>query len=87
MKQSKAAALQYDQAYGSAPKVVAKGRGIMAERIVAKAKEFDVPLFANPELVDSLLELDLDRDIPPQLYQAVVDVFVWLMRQEAAYSA
>jgi len=78
----KAAALRYERSQDGAPKVVAKGSGLLAERIIEKAEAFDVPLFANRELVDSLIGLDLDREIPPQLYEATVQVFVWLMRCE-----
>lgn len=81
-RQQKAVALQYEQNRQSAPKVIAKGKGRVAEKIIEKAKEYDIPLFANPELADSLLSLDIDSEIPPELYQAVVDVFIWLMQQE-----
>lgn len=78
----KAVALQYERSRDSAPKVVAKGHGLLAERIIEKARAFDVPLFANRELVDSLVDLELDTEIPPKLYEATVEVFIWLMRCE-----
>lgn len=82
MKPQKAAALAYNKDVDRAPKVVAKGKGFIAERIIQKAKEFDVPLFQNEMLVDSLLTTELDTEIPPALYQAVLEVFVWLYKSE-----
>lgn len=82
MKPQKAAALAYNKDVDRAPKVVAKGKGFIAEKIIQKAKEFDVPLFQNEMLVDSLLATELDTEIPPALYQAVLEVFVWLYKSE-----
>jgi flagellar biosynthesis protein len=82
MYNKKAAALQYQKMQNSAPKVVAKGSGLIAQQIIDKAKEFDVPLFQNEILVDSLLNIDIDEQIPPHLYAAVVEVFVWLESSE-----
>ena len=78
----KAVALKYQEDGNSAPKVVAKGKGVIAEKIMEKAKEFDVPIFQNKALAESLLNLDLDEQIPPNLYKAVAEVFVWLMKSE-----
>ncbi len=78
----KAAALSYNTQKNNAPKVVASGKGKVAEAIIAKAKEFDVPLFASKELVESLLELQIESEIPHELYEAVVEVFVWLSKIE-----
>ncbi len=83
MKLDKAAALEYDSNNDNAPKVVAAGKGAVAKRIVAKAKEFDVPVFANEALVDSLVELEIGKEIPAELYRSVVEVFVWLAKQDA----
>jgi flagellar biosynthesis protein len=82
MKVSKAVALKYDEEKNNAPKVLASGKGMVAEKIIQKAKEFNVPLFANKELVESLIDLEIDKEIPPELYQAVVEVFVWLRKQD-----
>jgi len=78
----KAIALQYDKSALGAPKVLAKGKGTIAESIIKKAEEFDIALFKNPELATSLIELDINQEIPPKLYQAVADVFIWLMKNE-----
>jgi len=85
MKTDKAVALQYDQNKQNAPKVLAKGKGLIAKKIIQKAKEFDVPLFANEAIVDSLLDLEIDKEIPQELYRSVVEVFVWLNKQDRKF--
>ena len=86
MKQTKAAALKYDSSLHKAPKIVAKGKGAVAEAIVAKAKEYDIPLFANEALVETLVGLEIESEIPESLYQAVVELFVWLAKVDAERS-
>ena len=81
-KSDKAVALKYDQEGTTAPKVVAKGSGEIAKKILQKAEQFEIPIFKNKALADSLLKLDVDEQIPPQLYKAVAEVFVWLMNSE-----
>ena len=78
----KAVALKYDQDQSSAPKVIAKGKGAIAQKILEKAQEFEIPVFQNEALADSLLNLDIDEQIPPNLYKAIAEVFVWLMKSE-----
>jgi flagellar biosynthesis protein len=82
MKEEKAVALKYDKNGEAAPKVVAKGQGEIAQKIKQKAEEFDIPIFQNEALAASLLNLNLDEQIPPNLYKAVAEVFVWLMQSE-----
>lgn len=65
-----AVALTYAQT-DAAPRVVAKGRGVIAEQIIARAKEHGVYVHESPELVSLLMQVDLDQRIPPQLYLAV----------------
>jgi flagellar biosynthesis protein len=76
----KAAALRYAQGRDHAPRVVAKGRGKIAERIVALARQHDVPLVEDRNLVQMLEALDVDTEIPPELYQAVAEVLVFVYR-------
>ncbi len=78
----KAVALKYENKSTSAPKVIAKGKGAIAEKILEKADEFEIPIFQNEALANSLMELDLDEQIPPRLYKAIAEVFVWLMKSE-----
>ena len=82
MKNIKAVALKYQQHQDLAPKVIAKGSGEIAQKILQKAKEFDVAIFQNKELAESLMNVDVDDTIPESLYKAVVEVFVWLYKTE-----
>ena len=66
----------------SAPKVVAKGNGLIAEEIIRRAREHDVFVHESPELVALLLNVDLDAQIPPALYVAVAELLAWLYRLE-----
>ncbi|MEJ2037444.1 MAG: EscU/YscU/HrcU family type III secretion system export apparatus switch protein [Desulfosarcinaceae bacterium] len=76
----RAAALKYDSTKDGAPRVVAKGRGKMAQKIIDLAREHQVPLVENPGLARLLDALDLDMDIPPDLYRAVAEVLVFVYR-------
>jgi len=78
----KAVALKYDKNGSGAPKVLASGKGTLADTIIQKAEEFNIPIFANKALVNSLIDLEINQEIPSELYQAVVEVFVWLMKNE-----
>ncbi|MFC0402630.1 EscU/YscU/HrcU family type III secretion system export apparatus switch protein [Paraburkholderia rhizosphaerae] len=79
-----AAALSYDdQRPGGAPRVVAKGYGLVAEMIVQRAKEAGLYVHEAPEMVSLLMQVDLDSRIPPQLYQAVAELLAWLHRLES----
>ena len=66
----------------AAPRVVAKGRGLIAEEIIRRAHEHGVFVHESPELVTLLMQVDLDANIPPQLYVAVAALLVWLYRVE-----
>ena len=79
---TKAAALKYKAYEDNAPKVIAKGKGEIAKKIIEKAKKFDIPLFQNEALADMLLNVEVGEEIPPELYKAVVEVFVWLRKLE-----
>jgi flagellar biosynthesis protein len=76
----KAAALRYDQAQNMAPRVVAKGKGHIAEQIVRVAQENDVPMHEDPNLVNVLEALELESEIPAELYRAVAEVLVFIYR-------
>jgi len=78
-----AVALRYDTDAGGAPEVVAKGQGLVAEAIVARAKEAGVYVHESPQLVQLLMAVDLDTQIPPALYTAVAELLAWLWRLEA----
>ena len=75
-----AVALQYDRATNEAPRVVAKGRGLTAEKILALAEEHGVIIEANPILAEALSGVDLDEAIPLELYEAVAVVIGYVLR-------
>jgi flagellar biosynthesis protein len=79
-----AAALQYDAKKDRAPKITAKGRGLIAEKIIALAKQHDIPVKEDPHLVQILYRLDLDEEIPTELYRAVAEVlaFVYSLNEQ-----
>ncbi len=82
-----AVAIKYDAAYMVAPTVVAKGKGLMAQRIIDIAKENDVPVIENKPLAAALFEIvDIGSEIAPQFYQTVAEIlaFVYRLKQKAA---
>lgn len=79
--QQQAVALAYESG-DTAPKVLAKGRGAIAEHIIAVAQEEDVFVHESKELVAMLMQVDLDDHIPPELYQAIAEILAWLHRLE-----
>ena len=82
MRRQSAVALAYQQG-SAAPRVVAKGQGQLAERIIERAREAGVFVHESPELVSLLLQVDLDQHIPPQLYRAVAELlaFIYMLEQ------
>jgi len=80
-KRKSAIALAY-QTGDTAPKVVAKGRGIIAQAIIERAKEHGVYVHESEDLVGMLMQVELDDNIPPQLYLAVAELLAWLYRLE-----
>jgi flagellar biosynthesis protein len=80
-RQQHAVALAYAEGQG-APRVVAKGRGVLAQAIIDRAHEAGVYVHESPELVSLLMQVDLDRHIPAQLYVAVAELLAWLYRIE-----
>lgn len=78
----KAVALKYVPGESEAPVVVAKGRGKVAEAILDKAKENGVPVQEDAALVEVLSKLDLDEQIPSELYQLVAEVFTYIYRAD-----
>ena len=76
-----AVALAY-QSGDAAPKVVARGRGIIAQAIIDRAKEHGVFVHESQELVGLLMQVELDEHIPPELYLAVAELLAWLYRLE-----
>jgi len=82
--QQSAVALTYGKTQGGAPKVVAKGRGLIAQAIIERAKQHGVFVHESEEMVGLLMQVELDQEIPPQLYLAVAELLAWLYRLEHA---
>ena len=76
-----AVALAY-RSHDAAPKVVAQGRGMIAQAIIDRAKAHGVFVHESEELVGLLMQVELDQHIPPQLYMAVAELLAWIYRLE-----
>lgn len=76
-----AVALAYRQD-DAAPKVIAKGKGLIADEIINRAKEHGIYVHESPEMVALLMQVDLDEKIPPQLYVAIAELLAWLYLME-----
>lgn len=76
-----AVALTYGQNQG-APKVVAKGRGLIAKAIIERARQSGIYVHESEDLVGLLMKVELDQEIPPQLYLAVAELLAWLYQLE-----
>ena len=77
VKKKQAIALEYDP-NDSAPKVIASGQGIIAEKIIEKAKEERIPVHKDDKLADTLSRLEIGDMIPPELYEVVAEILVFV---------
>ena len=75
-----AVALHYDKDADIAPKIVAKGKGILAEKILELAKKNNIPIYEDPDLIEILSKLDLGQEIPPELYKLIAEVLVYIYK-------
>ncbi len=76
--QQKAAALKYNAQISSAPVVKAKGVGSVAENIIQLAREHNIPIKEDADLVELLVQLDLEQEIPPELYKIVAEILAFV---------
>lgn len=76
----KAIALKYDTDKDTAPKVIGKGKGIIAEEIITLAKQSNVPIQEDPTLISLLSQLEINETIPEELYEVVAEVFAFIYR-------
>lgn len=86
-KPKKAVALSYTPETNAAPVVVAKGKGAVAERILSTAKEHGVPVQEDPSLVEVLSQLDIEQEIPPELYKLVAEIMSFVYRADRQMSS
>jgi len=82
-----AVALKYDRQVMTAPRVVAKGRGLIAERLIGIARQNGVPIVEDKLLVDMLDSLDVNQNIPGELYQVIAEILVAVYRAEQTRKA
>lgn len=80
-KVKQAIAIEYDPT-DIAPKIIATGKGAVAERIIEKAKETDVPVHEDAKLAGTLSKLDIGEYIPPELYEVVAEILVFVDKME-----
>lgn len=85
-RQDRAVALKYERGKAPAPKVTAKGRGLVAERILALARENHIPVRQDKLLLDALYKLDVNEEIPEELYRVIAEIlaFVYRMNRKRA---
>jgi len=81
-KLKKAVAMKYDPLTNAAPVIVAKGQGELADKILEKAKESDVPIQEDSSLVEVLSKLDIDQEIPPDLFAIVAEILSAVYRAD-----
>jgi len=81
-KTKMAVALSYNEKIDSEPKVIAKGRGLVAKNIIDKAKEHEVPIQEDTVLVELLGELRLNERIPEDLYQVIAEIFAFVYQMD-----
>ena len=87
-EQQRALAVALKYAPGdAAPRVVAKGRGLIADEIISRAREHGIYVHESPELVALLASVDLDDQIPPALYIAIAELLAWLYQVERGEDA
>jgi len=79
-KSPKAVALKYDRKKDNAPRVIAKGRGEIAKKIIEVAQAHNLPLYEDKNLIQILEALDLETEIPPELYRAVAEMLAFIYR-------
>jgi flagellar biosynthesis protein len=77
---NRAIALRYNQATESSPRVVAKGEGHIAEKILALARDNHIPIRQDSDLIELLGHIELNQEIPPELYAAVAEILSWIYR-------
>jgi len=77
-KQNKAVALKYQPKLENAPRVIAKGKGKTAEKIIEIAREYNIYIHNDPDLIEILSQLDLNDEIPPDLYIVVAELLVFV---------
>ncbi|PPB52490.1 type III secretion system protein [Campylobacter hyointestinalis subsp. hyointestinalis] len=79
-KIKKAVALGYNKKKDNAPKVLVSGKGEVASKIIEAARKYEIPIKEDSDLVEILSKVDINQEIPPNLYKAVAEIFSFLYR-------
>jgi flagellar biosynthesis protein len=82
-----AAALEYNADRDTAPRVIAKGRAAIADKIIALAREHNIPIHSDPGLVQLLSKLEIDEQIPVELYRAVAEILSFVYQANNRYGS
>ncbi|MGC9325648.1 MAG: EscU/YscU/HrcU family type III secretion system export apparatus switch protein [Desulfomonilia bacterium] len=83
----KAVALRYQRGKDTAPRVTAKGRGVLAERILELATEYGIPVQRDTALIDALYRLEVNEEIPEDLYQVIAEILAFIYRMNRLKAA
>lgn len=86
-EKEKAVALKYERGKDPAPKVTAKGRGAVAERILAIARENNIPIKQDKTLLEALYKLDINEEIPEELYRVIAEILAFVYRMNRSKAA
>ncbi|MBU1628261.1 EscU/YscU/HrcU family type III secretion system export apparatus switch protein [bacterium] len=81
----KAVGIKYDMEVDRAPQIIAKGSGSLAERIIAIARENNIPIYEDPDLVGLLAIVDLYREIPQKTYQVIAEILAFIYSMNAKW--
>ena len=81
----KAISLQYKAGKDPAPKITAKGQGLVAEKIIALAKEHQIPIKEDPDLVQVLSQVNVNQEVPPAIYQLVAELLAFVYKLNKEY--
>ena len=85
VKRKAAVSLKYSPAKDRAPKVTAKGWGVVAEKILEVARKHNIPIKEDPDLIQILAKLDIDKEIPPSLYKVVAEILAFVYSVNKKY--
>ena len=78
LSEKKAVALSYDKSKDGAPKVVAKGERYLADEIIRIADKYDIPITKDEDMIGMLDTIEVNQEIPPQMYKAVAEIFSFI---------
>jgi len=81
----KAAVLKYNRVVDQAPRLVAKGKGLLAEKIIELAKSHGIPIVQNPDLLKVLMDLDENQYIPEKVFRLVAEIYAFIIKLDETY--